>query len=729
MIDRRIGKIKVRRGTDSQRKVVTFEEGELVYSIDKKRLYVGNSKETGGILVSNRNYVKNSLGNPPVVPTEAQHGDIIHDKSNSKTYITKFNGSIYELILIADLSCGTGLQNQINDLNNKMNQLAGCLAPKPPPVVPPEPSKLSWYIQPSDNIILIGDTLTLTSSAAGGTGTVLYEWKRTDNTVLVNNTNNVLTISNAQNSDIATYYCVANNSTESITSRNAVITLKAPPVVPPEPSKLSWYDEPIDISVFVGDTFTLTSSAAGGSGNVSYEWKRTDNTTVASNTDRILTINNSLLSDFSTYYCVANNSTESITSRNATVSVKVVPPPPPPTTVLTWFTEPSDTTVNLGQKVIFNSLTTGTGTISYLWKRRDGNNINSTNINSADLTIDSSVISDIATYYCVASNTTESITSKNAVLDILANSILAEDGTYILSQLGEFIDWEESGLVVPTITTQPRSLLTTSLVPVTFEVTATGSEPLSYQWRINGENVAGETNRTYTVTNPTKDIIGITCRVSNVMGGVISNSVNLTVGIKPTITTHPVSQSVNVGSSVTFSVVAAGSNPLSYQWNKDGVVINGATSSTYTINSVSNSDFANYNCVVSNSYGNVVSNNANLKLFSDTLNISLTGCHINMVDYFNNNGWDGKESSLSGFTINISGNIGCCNETTPTFNWGTLNVENFITNIVYNDSNGIFIFNEVLPANLTLKAGNYYLQGTVKGTLSLEGGSLNAGEC
>ena len=39
MIDQRIGKIKVRRGTDLQRKLVTFEEGELVYSIDKKRLY------------------------------------------------------------------------------------------------------------------------------------------------------------------------------------------------------------------------------------------------------------------------------------------------------------------------------------------------------------------------------------------------------------------------------------------------------------------------------------------------------------------------------------------------------------------------------------------------------------------------------------------------------------------------------------------------------------------
>jgi hypothetical protein len=508
MIDQRIGKIKVRRGTDSQRKLVTFEEAELVYSIDKQRLYIGNAKEKGGILVSNRNYVKNSLGVPPVVPIEVQHGDIVFDKSNSKTYITKFNGTSYELILIADGNCGTNLQLQITDLNNRINMMADCLAPKPPPVIPPVPTKLSWYDEPVDISINLGDTITLTSSAAGGTGTVFYDWRRTDNVSVSLNTNKDLIVSNIQNSQIATYYCVANNDTESITSRNAVVSLK------------------------------------------------------------------------------------------------------PPTLKLTWSTEPSDITVNLGESVVFYSNATGIGTISYLWKRKDGNSINATTTNSSNLEITSTILTDIATYYCVASNATESITSKDAVLTILANSILAEDGTYILSELSEFIDWEDSGLSEPTITTQPRSLVTTTLVPVTFEVTATGSEPFSYQWRINGVNVAGETNRTYTVTNPTKDLTGITCVVSNIVGSVISNSVNLTVGIKPTITTHPVTQTVNTGSLVTFSVVAAGTNPLSYQWRKNGVVINGATSSTYTINSVAESDFGDYSCVVSNSYGSVTSNNA-----------------------------------------------------------------------------------------------------------------------
>jgi hypothetical protein len=102
-----------------------------------------------------------------------------------------------------------------------------------------------------------------------------------------------------------------------------------------------------------------------------------------------------------------------------------------------------------------------------------------------------------------------------------------------------------------------------------------------------------------------------------------------------------------------------------------------------------------------------------------------------MPEYFYKNGWDGNESSLSAFTIQLSGNIGCCGGTIPTFNWGTLNINNFITNIIYNDTNGRFVLSpsEVVPAKITLKAGTYYVQGTIKGGLDVQGGTANIGGC
>jgi len=77
-----------------------------------------------------------------------------------------------------------------------------------------------------------------------------------------------------------------------------------------------------------------------------------------------------------------------------------------------------------------------------------------------------------------------------------------------------------------------------------------------------------------------------------------SANVSLTVNTAPDITTEPANQTADVGSSVSFSVVATGTG-LTYQWRKGTVNIAGATSATLTINPVATSDAAtNYNVVV-----------------------------------------------------------------------------------------------------------------------------------
>jgi hypothetical protein len=75
----------------------------------------------------------------------------------------------------------------------------------------------------------------------------------------------------------------------------------------------------------------------------------------------------------------------------------------------------------------------------------------------------------------------------------------------------------------------------------------------------------------------------------------------------PAISTQPVSQTKAAGSSVTFSVTAAG-NITSYQWRFNGVNIAGATASSYTIPSVNSGNAGNYTVVVANSAGPITSN-------------------------------------------------------------------------------------------------------------------------
>ncbi len=84
-------------------------------------------------------------------------------------------------------------------------------------------------------------------------------------------------------------------------------------------------------------------------------------------------------------------------------------------------------------------------------------------------------------------------------------------------------------------------------------------------------------------------------------------------GTAPSITTQPANQTVTQPQAATFSVVAAGSTPLSYQWQRNQVNISGATSASYTLTPTAFADNgAKFRCVVTNAFGNATSNEATL---------------------------------------------------------------------------------------------------------------------
>jgi putative cofactor-binding repeat protein len=83
--------------------------------------------------------------------------------------------------------------------------------------------------------------------------------------------------------------------------------------------------------------------------------------------------------------------------------------------------------------------------------------------------------------------------------------------------------------------------------------------------------------------------------------------------IAPIITQQPVRQEVTAGQTATFSVIAAGSTPLSYQWQQNGAAISGATSSTF-ISPASSVDGTLFSVVVSNAAGSVTSSPAILSV-------------------------------------------------------------------------------------------------------------------
>lgn len=84
-----------------------------------------------------------------------------------------------------------------------------------------------------------------------------------------------------------------------------------------------------------------------------------------------------------------------------------------------------------------------------------------------------------------------------------------------------------------------------------------------------------------------------------------------TAPVAPVIATHPATQSISAGSSVTFTVGASGGG-LSYQWLFNNAPIVGATSASYTIATVAAANAGTYSVRVSNSAGAQTSNAATL---------------------------------------------------------------------------------------------------------------------
>jgi Immunoglobulin domain/PQQ enzyme repeat len=112
--------------------------------------------------------------------------------------------------------------------------------------------------------------------------------------------------------------------------------------------------------------------------------------------------------------------------------------------------------------------------------------------------------------------------------------------------------------------------------------------------------------------------------------GVSSSNLNNGGGMPPppTIQTQPSNQTVTVGQTATFSVTAAGSMPLSYQWQKGTSAISGATSASYTTPATTLADSGSgYSVVVSNSAGTVTSNSAKLTVNAVTTSVDVTTYH------------------------------------------------------------------------------------------------------
>lgn len=258
-------------------------------------------------------------------------------------------------------------------------------------------------------------------------------------------------------------------------------------------------------------------------------------------------------------------------------------------------TQPQSQTVNSGNNPQFSITVSSAFPVSYQWQENTTNLPDETN---AVLALNDVSTNDQGSYDVIVSNQYGATNSAVAILTVN----------------------EVTGLAV--ISPQPLSQTDSIGSNALFFISASGSPPLTYQWMFDNNPIPGATSTSLLITNLSMTNAGTYfVQVTDTAGPTNSSNAVLTVlAIPPSITAQPVSQTVPAGITVTLSVGATGTMPLTYQWFRgatalnNGVSYSGATNSTLTINNIQAAQTGTYTVTVTNSGGSAVSQPAIINL-------------------------------------------------------------------------------------------------------------------
>ena len=331
---------------------------------------------------------------------------------------------------------------------------------------------------------------------------------------------------------------------------------------------------------------------------MSYQWQKNGVAISGATASTYQTPVTTVSDNGSLFTAVMGNSAGSVTSSGASLTVK------PPVVAPSITGQPVSQTITAGQTATFSVAGTGTAPMSYQWQK-NGAAISGATASTYQTPV--TTVSDNGSLFTVViSNSAGSVTSSGATLTVKAP------------------------VVAPSITTQPLSQTVTAGQSATFSVAGTGTAPVTYQWQENGAAISGAMSSTYQTpaTAVSDNSSQFTVVMSNSAGSVTSSGATLTVKapvVAPSITAQPLSQSVTAGQAATFSVAAAGTAPMSYQWQQNGAAISGATSSTYQTPLTTVSDDASqFTVVVTNTAGSATSSGATLTVKAPAVAPSIT---------------------------------------------------------------------------------------------------------
>ncbi|MBP7496535.1 MAG: immunoglobulin domain-containing protein [Bacteroidales bacterium] len=141
---------------------------------------------------------------------------------------------------------------------------------------------------------------------------------------------------------------------------------------------------------------------------------------------------------------------------------------------------------------------------------------------------------------------------------------------------------------------------------VSFKVIANSQTPVSYKWKCNDNYITDATNSVLLLSNLNKVNEGVyNCELTNDCGTKLTDNIFLYVNTKPVLNVAPVTVSRKVGDSFTLSISPSGTEPFTYKWYRNTILLEQQTTDKLEINPVSTSDEGVYYCEITNSCGTV----------------------------------------------------------------------------------------------------------------------------
>jgi hypothetical protein len=356
------------------------------------------------------------------------------------------------------------------------------------------------------------------------------------------------------------FQCDVSNPAGTVTSPNAHVIVTTAPTITTQPTDPG--------TVTFGSAVTLTVVATGSS--PSYTWKR-GTTTVASDSSA-MTIPYATKADEGSYTCKVSNAAGNVTTTAITLTVDTTGAP-----TGQGFTESSGSVTMEAEH--FTTSASGTGFAAYA----EGS---------------ASPAGFVGSYLQASSESSQSVWADAPALSYTVN--LATTGTYRVWVRGYATDsgsdsfrWGFDGV----------------------EISGTGGVFLaqgSWTWKEIG-TVAVSTAGQHVLNIRRREKLNKLDRFYLTTSSTNPSTLNSGQGptenasyeATPIITAHPQAVTAAIGGSATFSVSVQ--NSTSYQWFHDGILISGATGSSYTDSNVQQSDGGFYKVVAYNAIGSVTS--------------------------------------------------------------------------------------------------------------------------